>query len=76
MTPEQIITKINNTESGCESCYWDKWSNNGGGTRQCHAAQAAYPNGSKTTCPQWYKPKTRGTGAGRVRNNGERGGVR
>lgn len=70
--PETIVIAINNQEHGCESCQWHGWKHNTtGGKRTCEADQPAFPNGSKATCIQWYKPRTkRGNGRGRTVNSG------
>lgn len=76
MTPEQIITTIDSKENGCESCQWERGTSNRG-RKVCDASQPAYPDGGKTICIGWYRPRAKkGNGRGRVVNNGERGGVR
>ncbi len=75
MGPEEIITRIDSADHGCESCQWYGWKSNAtGGKRTCDASQSAFPNGSRAVCVQWYKPKAKkGNGRGRAVY---RGGVR
>ncbi len=74
MTPEQIITRIDSTENGCESCQWYGWNNNAANRKRiCDASRDAFPNGSKAACIGWYKPKTkRGNGRGWTTSGGGR----
>ncbi len=76
MTPEQIAVGVETTRTGCPSCQWYTWKHNvTGGKRICDALQPAFPNGDKTICTKWYRPKVKnkGNGRGRAVNNGERG---
>lgn len=75
MNPEQIAIAIQTTETGCPSCQWYNWKHNTtGGKRCCDASQPAFPNGGKTVCVGWYKPRTKkGNGRGRT---DYRGGVK